>query len=114
MILDLPWPPKELSPNARMHHHAKARIAKSYRETCYWLAVAANLPAMPADGEIIVSLAFHPPDKRRRDLDGCLGSCKQLLDALADALHVNDYRFSFVLRRAEPVTGGKVVVSVMP
>lgn len=107
----LPWPPKELSPNARIHYHAKARSAKSYREHAYWLTKAAGALA-PAEGGIALRFDFHPPDKRKRDLDNMLASIKAGVDGIADALEVNDQRFGFWLSREEPVKGGKIVVTV--
>lgn len=32
--LRLPWPPKELSPNARVHLSKRSRAAKAYRFEC--------------------------------------------------------------------------------
>jgi crossover junction endodeoxyribonuclease RusA len=62
--------------------------------------------------EIMVGLKFFPPDARKRDLDNMLSSCKSALDGMADALEVNDQRFAFVLRRCDPVKGGRVVVAL--
>lgn len=113
MNVTLPWPPKELSPNAREHFHAKARIAKAYREQAYRMTKAAGLTA-PTEGGIALRFDFHPPDKRRRDLDNMLNSIKAAVDGIADAMEVNDQRFGFWLSREAPMKGGKVVVSVMP
>lgn len=109
--ITLPWPARELSPNARSHFHAKARIAKAYREHAYWLAKMSPLE-IPEDGEIVLRLDFYPPDKRRRDLDGMLSSLKSALDGIADAHSVNDHRFGFTLHRNDPVENGRVIVSI--
>lgn len=68
----------------------------------------------PADGPIHVTLTFYPPDKRRRDLDGCISACKAYLDGLADALGVDDSRFTLSARIA-PVCAhdGEVKIEVM-
>lgn len=110
-MIELPWPPKELSPNARIHHFARAAAARHSRESAHWLTVASRARA-PADGPVHVDLTFHPPDRRRRDLDGMFSSMKSALDGVADALEVNDHRFEFTLRRAEPVAKGKVVIVI--
>lgn len=89
----------------------RANAAKAYRTQAYWTVRAAGLQ-VPADGEVMLSVTFNPPDKRRRDLDGMFASAKSGLDGIADALAVNDYRFAFTIRRAEPVKGGKVVVTL--
>lgn len=112
-MIVLPWPPRELSPNARVHHHVKARAVKVYRESAYWLAEKASLRVPEGDGGIALRFDFHPPDKRRRDLDNMLASIKAGVDGIADALGVDDQRFGFWLSRENPVKGGKVVVTVM-
>jgi crossover junction endodeoxyribonuclease RusA len=109
----LAWPPKELSPNARIHFRTKAAATKSYRESAYWLTKASGMIA-PREGGIALRFDFHPPDKRRRDLDNMLASVKGAIDGIADALEVNDQRFGFWLSREEPVKGGRIIVSIMP
>ena len=64
-VVFLPWPPKELSPNASIHWAKKAKFKK----------------------------AFYPPDKRHRDADNMVAAIKSGLDGLADALMVNDRLF---------------------
>lgn len=111
-MITLPWPPKDLSPNARVHFRAKAAATKAYREMAYWLAKASPL-AMPAEGGIALRFDFHPPDARKRDLDNMLASVKGAIDGIADAHEVNDQRFGFWLSREAPVKGGKVIVSIL-
>lgn len=118
-MIELPWPPKELSPNARVHFHDKAKATKVYRDGAYWLTKTAYsrgelmLSELPAEGEVILRCEFHPPDKRRRDLDGMFSSIKAGLDGIADSLEVNDHRFGFQIHRREPCKGGRVVVSIV-
>ena len=66
----------------------------------------------PEDGEVMLDVTFNPPDNRKRDLDGMFSASKAGFDGIADALAVNDYRFAFTIRRAEPIKGGKVVVQL--
>lgn len=112
MIVELPWPPRELSPNARIHYLAKSRVTKAYREQAYWIAKSAARDRFAPEGSIVLSFAFQPPDKRRRDLDTMLSSVKAGIDGIADALEVNDVRFEYALRREEPFKGGRVIVSI--
>lgn len=112
MRIELNWPSPELSPNARLHWGAKGRAVKAYREQAFWVAYSAGLRAPYGDGEIKLSVTFHPPDKRPRDTDNLVASCKAAFDGLADAMKVNDTRFSFTINRADPVKGGKVVIEV--
>lgn len=109
----LPWPAKELNPNARVHFRAKAATVKEYRTSAYWLTKASGMAA-PAEGGIALRIDFHPPDKRRRDLDNMLSSVKAGIDGVADALEVNDLRFGYWLSREDPVKGGAVIVSIVP
>ena len=88
----LPWPPKELSPNATIHWAKKSKFKKSYRQTCWALALEAKLEA-PSDSKIKLEITFYPPDKRHRDADNMVASIKSGLDGLADALRVNDRCF---------------------
>jgi crossover junction endodeoxyribonuclease RusA len=111
-VIVLPWPPKELSPNARAHFHAKAPITRAYRNQAYWLTKAAGATVPEQAPSVVLRCEFFPPDARRRDVDGMFSSIKAGLDGIADALEVNDHRFDFLICRAPPVKGGKVVVTV--
>lgn len=105
----LPWPPKELSPNARAHFMVKARAAKIYRHTAYWLAIEAGAHGAPVSA---LSLTFHPPRAGRADLDNMLARCKAQLDGIADAFGVDDSNWSLTITKGEPIKGGQVVVEV--
>jgi len=39
-MIILPWPPRELHPNARPHFHAKAQATKAYRIAATYTALA--------------------------------------------------------------------------
>ena len=58
-------------------------------------------------------MRFHPPDKRRRDLDNMLASAKQGIDAISAAIGLDDYHFGFTIVRGEPVKGGRIVVDIV-
>lgn len=90
--LILPWPPKELSPNARTYWRKRAPIARSYREACYVLAKQSGV-VIDWTGDIHAWIDFYPPDKRQRDDDNMIAAFKSGRDGLADALGVNDRRF---------------------
>ena len=112
MTINLPWPSRVLSPNSRAHYHVKARATKAARTLAYWTAHT-GMVDLP-DGPIAVRVIFHPPDKRHRDDDNNLASCKAYLDGIADAYGVNDNRFALTLERGEPVKGGDVIVTLTP
>lgn len=110
MNLILPWPCKELSPNARLHWRQVARAKKLYREACNTTARAQGAQKMTAE-RLHVSFTFYPPNKRRRDLDGCISRMKSGIDGLADVLGVDDSRWSMSFALSEEI-GGMVRVHV--
>jgi len=106
-----PWPPRALSPNARVHWAVKAKAAKSYRLTCFAIARAAKASAA-WEGDIHLRMGFAPPDNRHRDDDNMIAACKSLRDGLADALGVNDRRFRLHSAVLPPMKGGAVLVEL--
>jgi crossover junction endodeoxyribonuclease RusA len=88
----LPWPPKALSPNSRVHWSVKSKEAKAYRRACWALARQAGMVA-PTHEKIALWLDFVPPDRIRRDDDNMVASFKAGRDGLADALGIDDKRF---------------------
>jgi crossover junction endodeoxyribonuclease RusA len=107
----LPWPPKELSPNARQHWASLARAKRAYRAACAWQAKAQGVGSLPADARPLVALTFVPPDRRARDRDNMLASMKSGLDGLADVLGCDDSRWRLQIDVAQEV-GGFVRVEV--
>lgn len=91
-VVALPWPPRELSPNARPHWAAKARAVKQYRQACAWACKAAGLTA-PAVERIHLWVDFYPPSRRKIDDDNLIASFKAGRDGIADALGIDDARF---------------------
>jgi len=100
----LPWPPKELSPNATLHWAKKAKFKKSYRHACWALTLEAKLTADPS-GKVPITVTFYPPDKRHRDADNMVASIKAGLDGVADALKINDRQFLPTFTFSEEVKG---------
>lgn len=111
IALMLPWPPKVLSPNARVHWATKSRAAKAYRNACFLLCRQAAL-SVPS-GRALLSLEFIPPDRRRRDDDNCIAAFKSGRDGVAQALGIDDSRFVTQLQiSAETIKGGAVRVRI--
>ena len=108
MTIKLPWPHPDLSPNARVHRMEKARRAKHARETAGWLCKGAKVQKSTASA-LRVTITFHPPDKRHRDTDNMLASCKAALDGVSDALGIYDSKWTLTLQRGEPVPDGCVL-----
>lgn len=91
LTIKLPWPPKEVSPNARSRtYHKAARFKKAYRETCGKEAIAWGANRMKFDGKVYVQIEFYPPDRRRRDDDNMIGAFKAGRDGIADVIGVDD------------------------
>ena len=111
MIIRLPWPKRELSPNARVHHFAKARAAKAYRTGCGWEAKAQGACHIKAD-RLPVTITFHPPDGRRRDPDNMIASFKSGADGIADVIGVDDSKWEPTYRVGDVVNRGCVMVEI--
>lgn len=107
----LPWPPKSLSPNARLHWAQRSKSAKAYRAACYALCLEAGLRSIPWEGDIHVWIDFYPPDRRHRDDDNMISAFKSGRDGLADALKVNDKRFR-IHPYVRPQIGGMVKIKI--
>lgn len=109
----LPWPAKELSPNARLHWSKKSKAVKAARSTAWATALASGAAKLRAD-RLDVALTFLPPDARRRDTDNLIASSKALLDGLADATGVDDSKFNLSISRGDIVRNGAVRVEMQP
>ena len=118
MRVELPWPDKKLSPNARQHWAVTAKVKKFARHDARVLTKAAIGRAF-IDGElpelgdkVPVKVTFYPPDRRRRDDDNMVGSFKAYRDGIADALGVDDrcFRPHYFFEDADKP--GRVVVEI--
>jgi crossover junction endodeoxyribonuclease RusA len=111
LTLELPWPPRQLSPNARNHWATTAKAKKAYRTRCRALATAAGVRAVLTEKNALeLHLTFFPPDRRPRDWDNLLASMKAGLDGLADAAGLDDRHWRLAMDVSEPVQGGQVLV----
>ena len=110
----LPWPPAATSPNAKGQGkwRAKSEAAKSYKRTCW--AICLEKKVRPVDALAVdATITFCPPSGRRYDLDNALASCKQGLDAIAEAIGVDDSKWrSITLERGERCKNGGVIVHI--
>ena len=110
-MITLPWPPKELNPNKRLHWAVRNPHKVIYRDACHLLTYNAKL-SVPDEGPIPITVDFYPPDRRHRDDDNMISSFKAGRDGIANALGVNDRRFQPVYRFNDPVKGGRIVVTL--
>lgn len=107
--VDLPWPHPSLSPNAHVGWRTKHRHRHSYRHTCSWSCVDQKIRKIEAES-IKATIIFSPPDARRRDVDNMLASIKAAIDAVAEAIGVDDSKWSIEPCRGIPTKGGKVSI----
>lgn len=115
LLLRFPWPPKELSSNARVHWRVQRKAVKQYRDLCGWTCLGHGLPQWSHDGARLV-FAFHPPDRRRRDPHNMPTAMKPAIDAIAIAMGQDDGGFEcvFPVRFERVVKGGCVMVDLFP
>lgn len=112
MIVRLPWPHKDLNPNARVHHQARARVAAVAKEAA-WVDTLNQLSvhqrkALSERETLHLAITFRPPDHHKRDLDNMLAAAKSTLDGFAHACLIDDYKFSLSLTRGDPIKGGEI------
>lgn len=113
--LVLPWPSKDLSPNARVHWRVKAKATKAARQAAVVLAFEAGLrDAWLPEGRLHLWFDFYQaPGKKLPDDDNMLGRCKAYRDGIAQVLGIDDKRFkSHPDVKTERRTRGQVVVRI--
>lgn len=110
----LAWPPRELSPNARLHWRTVAPFKKAYKESCW--ALCLNSSAVKKQDPSLrfhVHLDFVPPDRRLYDRDNLIARMKSGLDGVAEALGINDRQFTTLTAKvSENVVGGMVKMTI--
>lgn len=113
IIVELPWPPKELSPNARLHWAEKRKYTTAYKSSC-WAVALGVFGCLPREwpDTVEMTITFFPPDKRRRDDDNIIGSFKAGRDGLAEAMKIDDSRFRPTYKFAHMWREGKVVITI--
>lgn len=112
ITITLPWPPKEITPNAkRAAHWSRYRgPAADYR----WICQVLTLEALGRHRFIrppVVNVYFAPPDRRHRDDDNIIGAFKHGRDGIADAIRHDDstWRPTNHFRPPMPPDGAVVV-----
>lgn len=106
MIIELPWPPKVLSPNKRAHWATKAVAAKKYKNDCL-VMLASQRPELTKKFSII----FCPPNNIRRDRDNVIAAFKYGQDALAHYWGVDDSEFEINYKPfGDVIKHGRVLV----
>lgn len=94
LIITLPWPETELSPNGRLHWTKLAKAKAAYRQSCA-LTVSEQshkLPPIPS-GDLSLLMEFCPPTRRSYDRDNLSARMKSGIDGMCDSLGFDDSRF---------------------
>ncbi len=115
MQIKLPWPHKDLSPNARVHHHALARVKAAYKEVCLWEMKAQKVGKIDAE-KVLISLTFVPPGNYGYDRDNLMARMKYGLDMVAKQIGIDDRNFHHSDPVIEKSQGGRghVIVDIQP
>jgi len=92
VTLELPFPPRVLSPNARVHWRQKAAAAAEYREQCGWAAKEAVQRVGRLEPPVHADVTFTLPSRRRRDADNLMAMLKPAWDGLVDGGLLQDDR----------------------
>ena len=107
----LPWPPRALHPNDRTDRRRATNARRSYLRGAWSACHEAGLVRLGVTHLHLVVTA-HPPDRRRRDMDGVLSSIKPGIDGIALATGADDSTYSYTLRWGDREPGGKVRINV--
>jgi hypothetical protein len=113
--LVLPWPSKDLSPNARVHYRVKAAATKAARQLAVVLAFEAGWRNVKLpEGRLHLWIdCYQAPGKKLPDDDNMIGRCKAYRDGIAQVLGIDDKRFkSHPDVKSERRPGGQVVMRI--
>ena len=115
ITIELPWPDKRLSPNARVHWAVSSALKEVAKGDAWWATYEALLGDRhpKRDEKYEAQYMFSPPDKRKRDIDNCLAMMKAAQDGVCEYLEIDDSRIKrTILEWGEVVKGGKVVLTL--
>ena len=83
------FPPREASPNARVHYMKLHSVKKAQGELMTGLILVQGIADKPME-KAHLTITFESKDKRKRDIDNLLASCKAYIDALVPDVIVDD------------------------
>lgn len=114
LTIELSWPAKELSPNARVHHMVKHRYAKAAKIEAGWATKIARPFDWAHDGPLTIAVTASPPKNwATGDTDNLIARLKSHLDGIAEVLGVNDRQFQApTVQWADKTERGKVVITI--
>jgi crossover junction endodeoxyribonuclease RusA len=100
VVIDIPMePPREVSPNARVHWRVKARATRGFREAAAWATLDAVYGEGVTDelfrnGVVMDAEIRWGRGRKRIDDDNAWASLKAARDGIAAVLHEDDARMT--------------------
>lgn len=113
IVVALPWPEPILWPNRGGAWWALAQARKEAKRAGFFAALEVGPELFPGTGPLPLTVRFCPSTRRRFDTDNALAAMKGALDGVAQALQVDDSRFTPVTVHRGPVQKpGLVIVEI--
>jgi crossover junction endodeoxyribonuclease RusA len=116
LLLRLPWPGTNLSPNVRSHWAALATAKKKARSASERAILdqmqGVDLEWIRAEDRLVLWLEFVPPTRRSYDRDNLVARSKSLIDGMCDALQINDKKFTTLVSRVASQVGAYIQVKI--
>lgn len=117
VTIEVPIPPRSLSPNGRAHWHAKGRAKRVQRDTSRLAALAAmGRNPQPRWHEATSKVTWYAKAARWPDADNAMGSLKAAIDGLVDAgVLIDDDRLTWLpIDRRKDAKRPRVEITVTP
>lgn len=118
IIITLPLPPKELSPNARVHWRVKSKATGGYRERAMYAGwdLFPRSSSAPLHNTATVQVQWFTKTAHRPDGDNALASLKALFDGLTDAGIFSDDKWltHLPIKFAKNAANPRVVLTITP
>lgn len=115
ITITLPWPDACLWPNrSNGAHWTTSSMARAIQRDFARIQTQIALDGLrPSLTGARLCITFHPPTRRRYDLQNVFSALKGACDGIADCLGTDDSTFDPIeLKRGEVVQHGSVVVEV--
>lgn len=111
-LIRMTWPEPALWQNRPAHFMQRARAVKGYRTEAWAKAMEQSVRRIKSPPSL--RFTFHPPDRRKRDLQNMPATAKAAIDGIADALGMDDstFRIHWPTEWGEPVKGGCVLIEI--
>ncbi len=96
LTIILPWPDPALFPNAKGGKHwgsFQAQKVRARQDGYFAAKQALGANTISLTERTPVNALFVFPDRRNRDIEGCIGAVKHYVDGVAKALGIDDKLF---------------------